>query len=74
MEAVTSVNFYKTVKNEKKNTYTGIRQQELAKGARQQKEENTYIYILILIYTISTNLILISIPILRSPEPKTLIF
>jgi hypothetical protein len=45
------------------NTYIGICQQELAKGARQQKEESH-------IYTFSTNLILILIliPILTSPK------
>jgi hypothetical protein len=52
-----------------KNTHIGICQQELAKGACQQKEEkHTHIYI----YTFSTNLILI--PILTSPKSKTLIF
>jgi hypothetical protein len=50
-----------------KNTHIGIRQQELAKEARQQKEEKD-------IYTFSTNLILILLPILTSPKPNTLIF
>jgi hypothetical protein len=49
------------------NTHNGICQQELAKGAPQEKEEQD-----IYIYTFSTNLILILIPILTSP--KTLIF
>jgi hypothetical protein len=56
-----------------KYTHTGIHQKEVAKGAHQQKEEKD-IYIYILVYTFSINQILILIPILRSPKPKTLIF
>jgi hypothetical protein len=62
--------FQSTKRKPMGKTYTLVYiNKKLAKGACQQKEEKN-----IYIYTFSTNLILILIPILTSPKTQTLIF